>query len=125
MKSTASSTRLMPFGMVTMSPPAKDETWPTFDARQQGDAEIHARVLLIGQRDVEVAGAHHAELAGAETQMEGLARLGARVLMHVAGLDHVAGPLQHLLDAVAVQRLVIGVLGLDRGAARPDQRADR
>ena len=28
MKSTASSTRLLPLGMVTMSPPAKEATWP-------------------------------------------------------------------------------------------------
>ena len=107
-----------------MSPPAKDATSPLFDARQQRDAEVHRRVLLLGQRDVEVAGAHHADLARAEAQVECLAVLGARVLVHVAGLDHVARPLQHLLDAVALERLVIGVLRLDRGAARPHQRAD-
>ena len=56
--------------------------------------------------------------------MEGLAVLGAGVLVDVAGLDHVAGPLQHLLDAVADQRLVAGVRRLDLGAGGPHQRAD-
>ncbi len=52
------------------------------------DAELHGRVLVAGQRDVEVAGAHHADLAGAELQVERLAVLGAGALMDVAGLDH-------------------------------------
>ena len=75
-------------------------------------------------RDVEVAGAHHADLARAEALDEGLAGLGAGVLVHVAGGDHVARPLQHLLHALALQRLAVRGFGLDGGAARPHQRAD-
>ena len=36
--------------------------------------------LVAGERDVEVAGAHHADLAGAELQVEGLAVLGPGAL---------------------------------------------
>ncbi len=92
--------------------------------RQQGDAEVHLRVLLAGQRDVEVARAHHADLAGAELQVERLAVLGPVALVDVAGLDHVAGQLEDLLDAVADQRLVARAGRLDLGARGPHQRAD-
>ena len=56
--------------------------------------------------------------------MECLAGLGASVLMDVAGLDHVARPLQHFLDAVAIERLAVGSLRLDSRAASPHQRRD-
>ena len=65
-------------------------------------------ILVAGERDVEVARAHHADLAGAEAKVERLAVLGAGVFVDVAGLDHVARALQHFLDAVADQRLVAG-----------------
>ena len=56
--------------------------------------------------------------------MERLAGLGAGVLMDVAGLDHVARPLQDFLDAVAIERLAVGSLRLDSRAARPHQGRD-
>ena len=101
MKSTASSTRLRALRDRHDVAAGEGGDLAGFDAGQQRDAEVHVRVLVLGQRDVEVAGAHHADLARTEAQVEGFAVLGAGVLVDVAGLDHVARPLQHLLDAIA------------------------
>ena len=53
---------------------------------------------VAGEGDVEVAGAHHADLARAEALGERFAVLGAGVLVDVAGLRHVARPLEDLLE---------------------------
>ena len=54
-----------------------------------------------------------------------VAPVSARALSGtLLGRDHVARPLVHLLDAVADERLVAALVGLDRGTGRPHQRAD-
>ena len=94
MKLTASSTRVLPFGMTTRSPPMNDAVRARLDARQERDPELERVIghLVAGERDVEVARAHHAELAGPELEVERLAVLGLGALGDVAGLDHVARP---------------------------------
>ena len=98
MNSTASSTRSLPFGTTTRSPPMNEADEPGSSRAGWRDAELElvALHLLVGERDVEVAGAHHAELAGAELQVERLAVLLAGAVRDVAGLDLVAGPLEDL-----------------------------
>ena len=80
--------------------------------------------LVARQHDVEVPGPHHAELARPELLGERGTGLGPRAVGDVPGRDHVARPLGHLLDAVADERLAAALLGLDRRAGRPHQRAD-
>jgi hypothetical protein len=124
MKLTASSTRSRALGHHDQVAADERGRGVRGHAGQQGDAEVHLRVLLAGQGDVEVAGAHHADLAGPELQVEGLAVLGPGALGDVAGLDHVPGELEDLLDPVADQRLVARAGGLDLGPRGPHQRPD-
>ena len=76
-------------------------------------------ICVADERDLEVPGAHQADVAGAEALGEGFAVLRAGVLMDVAGLRHVAEPLKHLRELIADQRLVAGADRLDLDAARP------
>ena len=96
MKLTASSTRVLPFGMTTRSPPMNEAAEPgsTPGSSEMPNSNSMADHLLAREGDVEVAGAHHAELAGPELEVERLAVLGLGALGDVAGLDHVAGPLR-------------------------------
>ena len=96
MKSTASSTRFDPFGTTTRSLPMKEAVVASFHAGEEPDSKMHLRILVAGERDIEVARAHHADLAGTELQVEGLAVLGAVAFVNVAGLDHITLELESL-----------------------------
>ena len=73
---------------------------------------------------LKLPGPHHADLARPELLGERGTGLGPRAVGDVLGRDHVARPLVDLLDAVADERLVAALVGLDRGTGRPHQRAD-
>ena len=125
-EATASSTRLLPFGMTTRSPPMNEAYLPASmpGSRLMPNSNGWSFIWSRASAMLKLPGAHHAELAGAELLGERRAGLGAGAVGDVAGLDHVARPLEHLLDAVADERLVAALAGLDRGAGRPHQRAD-
>ena len=80
MKSIASSTRFEPFGIVTMSPPAKEAVWPF----SKPGSKVTPTSSNIGgfwsfeQGEVEVARAEDADLVGGELQVEVLAADGPR-----------------------------------------------
>ena len=92
-------------------------------AGEQGDPELDVGVLLLGQGDVEVAGAHDPDVARAEHLAERRAglRLGGG---SIRPSWCIIPCLEHRRDAVADERLVAALGRLDRAARRPDQRAN-
>ena len=64
-----------------------DEPGSTPGSRLMPKSKRVVRHLVAGEGDVEVAGAHHAQLAGAELLGEGRTVLGLCARRHVARLD--------------------------------------
>ena len=98
MNASASSTRLLPFGMTTRSPPMNEAYLPASmpGSRLMPNCEGMVLHLVAREHDVEVPGPHHADLAGAELLGERGAGLGAGAVGDVLGRDHVARPLVDL-----------------------------
>ena len=112
MKSTASSTRLVPL---------RDDDDVATDERgvlpvSTPGSRLMPRSMVgfccLAQHDVEVAGAHHADLARAELLGERGAVLGLRGRVDRPSCDMVARPLEDRLDVVADERLVTALAWL-------------
>ena len=124
MKSTASSTRLEPFGMVTMSPPANEATWPLSTPGSSAMPKSMSGFCSLTSVMLKLPVPIMPTLPEPNCRWK-VSPVSARASScTLPALYHVARPFQHLLDAVALQRLAVGGLRLDRAAGRPDQRAE-